>query len=436
MNVLLLNQNDPLRASGIIAMDLYYELKKRGYNVKLLVNTYSDKYNEDIICLETKFQVWKYKNITKRFKQKFEFINPFKTDPHYYFHELREKKYFFSTEKLLKKAGFTPDIIFVLFAKNFVNSRNIYEFYKLTGAKMFWIMYDMAPFTGGCHYAWDCKGYMNSCGNCPGLYSKNPDDVSHKNLMYKKKYISRTDINIIAGSEWQYRQARTSFLFNDKNIFKILLPFDKEIFKPVNKTEAKTNLGIPNDKKVIFFGAVYLMDERKGMFYLYQTLKILSETLKGLNADDVLLLVAGREIGSEELISFVNSLPFKSIFLNYLYKKEEMASVYQAADIYLCPSIEDSGPSMINQSILCGTPVVSFEMGVAIDLVINGETGYRARLKDSEDMASGLNTLLSASDEEYRRISENCRNLGLKHCTHEVQIAEFERILKDSTGKE
>lgn len=434
MNILLLNQNDPLRASGLIALDLYNELRKRGHNTKLIVNSYSDKYPDDIVCLESRFK-FNFRLQIKRFKRHLEFLNPYKTDPHYFFHELKERKYFFSTKKLLEKTGFKPDVIFILFAKNLVNSRNIHEFYDLTHARICWIMYDMAPFTGGCHYAWECRGFENNCGNCPGLYSKKQKDLSYRNLNYKKKHISSTELHIIAGSEWQYRQAKASSLFRDKKISKVLLPFDPDIFKPVNKSEAKIKIGIPADKKVIFFGAVYLMDERKGMIYLYESLKKLSTMIKQNNIDDILLLVAGREIGSEELIAFVNSLPFKNIFLNYLSGKEEMASAYQAADIYLCPSIEDSGPSMINQSILCGTPVVAFEMGVALDLVINGETGYRARLKDSEDMAKGLHALLTVRPDEYRRISENCRNLGLRNCTHEVQIKEFEKILEVSLNK-
>jgi len=96
-------------------------------------------------------------------------------------------------------------------------------------------MYDMAPFTGGCHYAWDCKRYQNNCGSCPGLYSSDPFDITYENLIFKKKYISKTNIQIIAASEWQYRQAKNSSLFSNKPVHKILLSIDPSVFKPVNK---------------------------------------------------------------------------------------------------------------------------------------------------------------------------------------------------------
>ena len=432
MNVLFLNQNDPLRDSGIIAMDLYNEFRKRGHNVKLLVNYYREGgYPDDIICFETKFK-FKFRKLKKKITSRLEWLNPIKTNPYYHFHEVRERRTFYSTRKLLKSTGFIPDLIFVLFAKDFINSRNIYEFYDLTRAHIFWIMYDMAPFTGGCHYAWDCIGYQRQCGKCPGLYSGNPNDISHRNLLYKKKYISKTDIHIIAGSEWQYRQAMSSFLFQGKHIYKILLPFDPLIFRPASKSEAREKLGISSKKKVIFFGAVYMADKRKGIHYLQESLRILRDSYHDLNSDDIILLIAGRDLRNEALTSFVESLPFKCTMLEYLSKREEIASVYQASDVYLCPSIEDSGPSMINQSILCGTPVVSFEMGVALDLVVTGKTGYRARLKDSGDMAEGLHSILVLGEKEYQVISNNCREIGLRYCTHEVQIREFEKIMENS----
>ena len=108
-----------------------------------------------------------------------------------------------------------------------------------------------------------------------------------------------------------------------------------------------------------------------------------------------------------------------------------IASAYQIADIFICPSIEDSGPTMINQSIMCGTPVVSFEMGVSPDLVITGKTGYMAKLKDSKDLAQGIFEILSLTDDNFNEMSDNCRKLALKVCSPEVQIGSFENLFKN-----
>ena len=431
MNILLLNYNNPFKESGIVVLDLFNEFKKKGHNVRVLVNTYSEDYPEGIISMETylsslKRRMW-YK-VQYRFKIDRNFLT--RTDPRYCIFELDEQREYYKTSELLKKSGFIPQIVMILFAKEFINTKNIYELYSYTNAPVLWIMFDMAPFTGGCHYAWDCEGYKKSCGNCPGLFSANSFDITYKNLVYKKNFIDKTNIQIIAGSEWQYRQARESSIFKDKIIHKILISVDPAIFKPVDKPEIRTKLGIPPDKKIIFFGALGLDSERKGMKFLLESLIKLKEMLKEDSefTKQVFLLTAGN--GFDRIRDY---LPFEYKSMGLLDNTYGIASCYQAADIFICPSIEDSGPTMINQSLMCGTPVVSFEMGVASDLVRTGETGYLARIKDSKDLAQGVFNTLMLNRENFDRLSENCRNLALKLCSPQVQINKFENIIKSIT---
>jgi glycosyltransferase involved in cell wall biosynthesis len=434
MNILLLNTHNPLREAGIVAFDIFNQFIQRGHKVRLLVNSYNSHYPEGIVSVETSLSYWgeiilaKFEWRLNKIKKILRLKEKSKPDPDYCFFQLKEQKLVYKTKTLLRKAKIKPDVIIVLFAKNFINIKNIYELNKITSAPIFWIMFDMAPFTGGCHYAWECKGYLNSCGNCPGLFSTNSYDVSYNNLLYKKKYIDKTNIHLIAASEWQYRQAKVSSLFKNKIIHKILLSIDSSVFKPTDKEEIKSKLGIPANKKVVFFGSVVLTQKRKGMCYLLESLRILKEKTKGSDSgldDNILLLIAGMGIDR-----IVESLPFNFHYLGKLTDTYEIASAYQAADVFICPSIEDSGPMMINQSLMCGTPVVSFEMGVAPDLIISGQTGYIAKLKDSADMAQGLYNVLSLDMNDCKRISDNCRELALKLCSPEVRMNEIEKIIE------
>jgi glycosyltransferase involved in cell wall biosynthesis len=424
MNILIINSNNPFQASGLVGYDFYREFRNRGHNVRMLVNTYDSQYPDDIVSMETPYIIERDK-FFRRIKKRIRLKKPAETNPDYHFHELKEQKLFFRTKKLLKAAVVKPDAIFVLFAKDFINSRNIYELWQTTGARIFWLFYDMGPFTGGCHYAWDCKGYTDVCGSCPGLYSSDPSDISNKNLLYKKKYIDMTDIQVISASEWQYRQVKASSLFRNKTIHKILLSVDPAVFRPVPKADIREKSGIPTDKKVIFFGSVYMSHRRKGMTYLLESLKLLHARLANSDLEEkILLLIAGREIEGIK-----DQLPFDFHFMGYVDNTFGIASAFQAADIFLCPSIEDSGPSMINQSIMCGTPVVSFEMGVSLDLVRSGETGYLARLKDVDDMAKGLYNILALDDGKYMEMSEKCRSLALELCSPEIQIEQLEKVI-------
>jgi glycosyltransferase involved in cell wall biosynthesis len=436
MNILILNTHNPLKASGIVALDLFNQFKGRGHEVKLLVNSYDKDYPDGIISLESAFvarQKLFIEKIEWRLNKLKQFLNikdKIKTDPNYPFFRLNEKKQIYSTRKILNAAGPKPDTIIILFAKGFINAKNIYEMHKFTSGKIFWLMFDMAPFTGGCHYAWECKGYQMNCGNCPGLYSSDPLDISHKNLLFKKEFFDKVNIHVLAGSEWQYQQASMSTLFKNKPIHKILLSVDSFVFRPIDTKKLKSDMNISENKKIIFFGSVGLTEKRKGMHYLIKSLNKLREILKSDNSDlekNLLLLVAGR--GFYEIVDL---LPFESRYLGLLDNNYGIASAYQVADVFICPSIEDSGPMMINQSIMSGTPVVSFEMGVSLDLVITGETGYRANNKDSNSMAQGIYSILSLNSDDYHNLSMRCRDLALKKCSSESRIELLEGLIKNA----
>jgi glycosyltransferase involved in cell wall biosynthesis len=103
--------------------------------------------------------------------------------------------------------------------------------------------------------------------------------------------------------------------------------------------------------------------------------------------------------------------------LGYL-NEDELIKAYQSAYIFVCPSLEDSGPLMVNQSIMCGTPVVAFNMGSASDLVKTGETGNLAQYADIHDLAKGIDYMISLDNYKYSEMSLKCRSLGLNvFCT-------------------
>lgn len=177
---------------------------------------------------------------------------------------------------------------------------------------------------------------------------------------------------------------------------------------------------------MIFFGAVHLENKRKGIIYLVKALEHLKMMLKDnpeLSEKITLLIAGGRFDQIEDALSF----PYH--YLGKLKNNAEMAEAYQAADVFVCPSLQDAGPTMINQSIMCGTPVVAFETGVALDLVITGESGYRAVLRDPEDMARGILKILQMPAGEMEMMRKQCRALAEKEIHPEVNLGRWLRVI-------
>ncbi len=428
MNILILSSPNPYKSAGIVAKDMLVYLRSLpNVDIKLITQGWIKQKDIDIMSVDSFYRHY-LKKILRKSKNVFNRLTKNKKsniDKNYYILQPDLTKDYYSTETFLKKLPFTPDVIIVLFMPKFLNFKNLYELNKNTGALILLYMMDMAPMTGGCHYAWNCKGYTKTCGNCPGLFSDKLEDQSYLNWKFKKGYIEKTKIIPIAATEWQYKQLQESTLFSNSNYHKILLPINDGLFSPADKEEVRKSIKLPIYKKIILFAAMNIGEKRKGFSELVECLRILKDRSDRIWASDILLVITGIEQDN-----YKSLFPFDYLAMGSGLSHEEIAKLFQAADLFVCPSIEDSGPMMINQSIMCGTPVVSFEMGVALDLVITGKTGYRAKLGDSSDLANGIKYIMDLDVQSYREISENCRSVGLELCDPRKQVSKYLEIFE------
>ncbi len=397
MNVLHVNTYDKLGAARA-ALNFHYAMLNSGINSKVLV---LNKTIEDPNIIH--YPIDLHYRIAYRLKH---FVFALKTDPNYYFYNLSEAFSLISVKKALKLINFKPDVIIFHWISDFIIARDIYKFGKYTGAVMYWCGLDMAPLTGGCHYAWECKGYQKDCNFCPAILTDKQKNRAFKNLKKKIKYLSDSKISFIAPTSSLEEQAKLSSLFSSKNVIKIFLSIDNNIFKPANRNDVRKILNIPLNKKIILIGSLDIEEKRKGFSYLSKALHHLNEVIDKITREEVLLLVIGEKRGDIHTV-----LPFETLFMGRINDDAKLAMIYQASDLYVCSSIEDAGPMMINEAIMCGTPVVAFDNGVAKDLVHSFETGYRAILKDYKDMAFGIKEILLTSDKNYKNYKVNCSNL-------------------------
>jgi glycosyltransferase involved in cell wall biosynthesis len=427
LNILNLATTDQ-GGAGAASLSFNELFNREGHYSRLLVKQSKFK-NKDVIVLKnnTKFSPnrilsrlkYEWKNlINKRYKNGL-------YDSKYSFFNEDESKQHISSKKILDNISFKPDVIVLHWISNFVNSKTINELAKATNAKIVWLLMDNAPLTGGCHYPWDCKGFCNDCNDCPAIIAPDKKIIAKKNLAYKHTHIP-TNLEILTCTEFDYSRAITASVFANHKIHKILLPIDDTIFITGDKIAAKKHFGIAPEVKVILFGSSKVNNIRKGGIYFLEAIKKLQSVIiqDGKSLDEFLILSIGK----------VDRKYFEGIEISVLHSGfldlNSLIIAYQAADVFVSPSIEDSGPLMISQSIMCGTPVVAFEMGLAIDLVIPNKTGYRAKLRNGSDLAKGIKYILELNKEEKIKMSENCRNLGLERCHSTIQRRKFIEIFK------
>ncbi|MBL0026764.1 MAG: hypothetical protein IPO98_18045 [Saprospiraceae bacterium] len=205
----------------------------------------------------------------------------------------------------------------------------------------------MSPLTGGCHYAWECRG-RKDCKACPAIIDEKKNDWSHNNLILKMKNIEKAGIKIIAASGWTQMQARKSILFqNQDKIENINSCIDTRLFNSKNRDIAKRIFGVDDDVKLIFCGAQKMTDHRKGFSYFKESLDILFEMLDAATRNKICILIVGRDYQD----SVYTKIPFQTHAIDYIKDYRLLSLAYQASDIFVCPSIEDSGPMMVSEGI-------------------------------------------------------------------------------------
>ena len=111
----------------------------------------------------------------------------------------------------------------------------------------------------------------------------------------------------------------------------------------------------------------------------------------------VVVLLTGPARGYVKSELSKRNIKFIHIFVNS-YK--EIASFYNALDLYIVSSREEGGPKAIVESMASGVPIVSTNVGMAKDFIIDGYNGGLVESFDPEEIAKKSLEILSKQDKE------------------------------------
>jgi glycosyltransferase involved in cell wall biosynthesis len=336
----------------------------------------------------------------------------------------KRKKVIFSPaiipDNISKKVkNINPDIVHLHWiAGGFIKIESLDKMKK----PIVWTSHDMWAFSGGCHYDEECGKYISNCGRCPLLNSNKQKDLSYKIWKRKKKAWENLDFTIITPSSWLGECAKKSSLFNKTRVEVIPCGIDLNRFKPIDKNIARNILHLPKDKKLILFGALSaLSDKRKGYPLLKEALKKFSSK----ENKDIELVIFGSSKPKDE-----ENLGFKTHYLGRLNDEISLALVYSASDAMIVPSIQDNLPNTIMESISCGTPVVAFDVGGIHDMIDHQKNGYLVKPFDTTDLAHGIKWVLE-DNIRWRKLSENAR-LTVINKFDIIKVAKrYENLYKD-----
>lgn len=281
-----------------------------------------------------------------------------------------------------------------------------------SGKKIVWTMHDMWPFTGICHHAGNCNHFEQACGACPYLNNPTKNDLSHSVFLLKQAAYSQGKIHFVACSNWLKNLAIKSPLTRNHKVSAISNPINTTIYAPKNKVDGRKRLNLPTDKNIILFAAAKVSDKRKGIDYLLEAANIIAQEERSL-----LFIIAGEN--SDEVIA---KLPLPAINLGYVHSND-MPAIYNAADLFVTPSLQENLPNTIMESMACGTPCVGFDIGGIPEMIDHKQNGYVANYKDATDLARGLQWVLKQSSTKH--LLEEARNKVLTNYSETTIAKEY-----------
>ncbi|MDA9357729.1 glycosyltransferase [Candidatus Thioglobus sp.] len=264
------------------------------------------------------------------------------------------------------------DVIVLYGVQGMLLSQDISKIYNDFNKKIIFRPLDMEPLTGGCHFNYDCLGWKESCENCPQIGTRSMNDISSKILKEKINNYKDIPIHWMACNSFVSDRIKSSQIVSSKHQFSmVFLGVHSDRYRFISTFDARKIHNLPQNKKIILFGCSDFTDIRKGAALLKELLKTNFSKEESL---DLCVVTFGEANG----FTFDN-MDIEWIHLGSLSSDHQMNAVYRSADLFVNPSLDDLGPVIMIEAFVNKLPIVSFDVGIAKDIIINGVNGSIAK---------------------------------------------------------
>lgn len=279
-----------------------------------------------------------------------------------------------------------------------------------------WTLHDMWAFCGAEHYTEEFRwrdGYAKI--NRP-IYESG-FDLNRWTWQRKCKHWQHP-MHIVTPSRWLAQCVRESALMRDWPVTVVPNCLDINKWQPLDKPLARELLGLPKDVPLLLFGAMGGgNDPRKGFDLLLKALQHLRGEQRELE-----LVVFGQLAPKS-----APDLGFPIHYTGHLHDDLSLRALYSAADVMLIPSRQDNLPNTGVESLACGTPVVAFDVCGLPDIVQHQHTGYLAKPFDTEDLAHGIQWVISESTSDSS-LQQQARAYAEKNFSNSAVVPQYKAV--------
>lgn len=266
-----------------------------------------------------------------------------------------------------------------------------------------WTLHDMWAFTSnGAHtFGDEAWKYLKVAKNEKNIFPSIGLNTGNWLIKRKRNIYQKCNFSVVVPSKWLYNMAVQSPVLSGKPIYHIPHGLDLEKFKVLSKGPIRERLGISADAKVIIFIAQRIKNN------FFKGGEDLLKILKSINEKTTLpihvLLMGGEKM--PELQELKNLIIHS---LGYVSEEEKIIESLNAADLFLYPTRADNFPLVLLETIACGTPCVTFDVGGCGEIIQDKVSGYLIKNFDTDDAAKKTLEVL-ANPELLKELSQKAR---------------------------
>jgi glycosyltransferase involved in cell wall biosynthesis len=249
-----------------------------------------------------------------------------------------------------------------------------------------WTVRDLWPTTGLCHYPQGCERQAVGCGHCPLLPAPAWPwpDPSRRGYRRKQRLLCQAPITFVGISPWVSQQVQASPITAGRPVEMIWNCIDEQCFRPLVKAEARRLLGLASEQ-----GPVVLAELRSPASEPWKGFQHLLAILPQLRSRGISLWLFGAVPPD-----LVGVLPSQVRLFGRIDDDAQLRCLYAAADVFLCPTLEEAFGKTMAEAMACGTPVLAFRCSAPADLVEPGLTGALVESGNAAALWQGLQQLL------------------------------------------
>jgi glycosyltransferase involved in cell wall biosynthesis len=211
----------------------------------------------------------------------------------------------------------------------------------------------------------------------------------------------------------------------DNKLFHVPIGVDLDVFKPLSSEERQRRrkaLGIPEGAFVI--GSFQKDGQGWGEGFVPKLIKgpdIFVEAVAAVaKTRPVFCLLSGPARGYVKKGLEAADIPYLH---EYYDNPDDVVGLYQLLDAYLVSSREEGGPKSILESLACGVPLVTTDVGMARDVLEGQNCGFICASEDVKALSESLlklaqdaclskefsvNSQRRIQDYSWRRVAEAC----------------------------